>query len=248
MPGEDGLRDEPGYLARIKERCDALGLSEAAASTLAFGHHKGISHLRGGTKSPGLDIFVKLARVLEVSPSWLAWGAGDRAPAGARPARPASLPFMGEVAAGQWLDQETHCDVPSIKAAAIAPNPRWPADAQFVVSVRGTSIDAIVPDGAFLACVRTLPIRYQAQDGDLVIVERRRYGGSEIERTAKRFRWRGDVYELWPQSTDPSHRPIVIDPTQPDEATEVEIVGLVDRCFHTIEPDRPWERGDASDQ
>jgi len=235
-------RTTPDFLARISERCAALGISESAASTQAFGHHKGIAHLRSGTKSPGIEFFVKLAGVLKVSPAWLAYGHGDARTVPERTINAYRLRYVGEVAAGLWLSQDSDVDEPVTKDFGLTPSPRWPTDLQFVVRVRGTSINRVAPDGSYLLCVDTNRARYHARDGDLVIVERRRYGGSEIERTAKRYRQNEDRFELWPDSTDSTHRPIIIEPHEPGEGTTIEIIGLVDRYAHSVEPNWPWMR------
>lgn len=236
----------PDFVARIEEQCRALGQSERAVSIAAFGHHKGIAQMRKHA-SPGIETFRRLAAVLGTTPAYLAYGegaaTGPAAPAPHRPGRAALLPIAGEVAAGQWLEVDAAVDAPAHTVQPLAADPRWPAEAQYAVVVRGTSINRVAPDGAILACVDTRQIRYHAQTGDLVIVQRTRHGGQDMERTAKRYRQVEDHYELWPDSTDARHKPLVIDPAaDQDEGTSVEVIGLVTRVAHGVAADSPWQR------
>lgn len=66
----------PNSLAdRIQQRLDALGLSARAASRAAGGSDSTIRNiLTGASESPRLDTVRKLAKILQVSESWLATG------------------------------------------------------------------------------------------------------------------------------------------------------------------------------
>jgi phage repressor protein C with HTH and peptisase S24 domain len=60
---------------RIKQRLDALGLSERAASVAATGNDATIRMIRTGkSANPRSDTIAKLARVLEVNEQWLMTG------------------------------------------------------------------------------------------------------------------------------------------------------------------------------
>ena len=255
--GEADDRDEAnGLVDRINERLKALDMTVATASMAAFQNYKTLKLiLNGTTKNPGLGTIRQLATTLDCAPAWLAWGAGSPTPwpemegasvwrpkaaASPRPA-PRSLRYLGKVATGLWRDEDTHVDEPALKGPPIPPNPLWPVEAQFVVMVEGTSVDRVIPDGTPVACVDPRMIGERAKNGDLVIVERRRSDRGESERTAKRFRRNGDVIELWPESNDPAHKPIILDPREPAEGMEVVVIGIVDRAVVKIEPSRPWD-------
>ena len=238
----------PEIAARIDARINALGTTERAVSIAAFGHHRGISQIRRHG-NPGIETLRRLAASLQVSPGFLAYGEGEERgpaapmPAPHRPGRAILLPIAGEVAAGQWLEVDAAVDAPAHTAQPLAADPRWPAEAQFAVVVRGTSINRVAPDGAVLGCVDTRQIHYQAQDGDLLIIQRTRHEGRDMERTAKRYRRAGERFELWPDSTDTRHRPLIIDPQADEgEGTSVEIIGLVTRVAHGVPPELPWQR------
>lgn len=138
------------------------------------------------------------------------------------------LPVRGETAAGKWLefddlDAERY---PPISAVA----GRYPVEEQFVFRVSGPSMDkSRIFDGDFVICVPYWHARTAPTSGDLVVVERRR--GTVYERTLKELQVDGNVYELWPRSTDPRfQQPIRVpknhDLTE-DDGTTIEIVGLV---------------------
>lgn len=216
-------------VARIAERLTALGMSERAASLKAFGHPSAIRNMRkGATKDPGIHTLEKLAPVLEAPVEWLAFGVG--AAASATRALPGQfyLPVMGEVQAGNWREHDGTIDHPVFDPIPVPADPRWPAEAQYALITRGNSINRQAKDGDFLACVDAEATRYEAQNGDLVIVERTRFGGAMIERTAKRYYRRDDLYELWPDSDDPDFQnPIVVDPHDPEEGTSVRVLAFV---------------------
>lgn len=234
-----------GVLARIQDRLKATGLSERAASIQAFGHPSAIRNIRNGmTKDPSITTMTKLAGVLDTSPEYLAFGTSG-VPAN-DPGKPFSinpnlyLPVTGEVAAGQWREHDTTIDHPIYDPVPVPVDPRWPKDAQYVLITRGTSINRQARDGDYLACVDARVTRYQPRDEELVIVERRRDGGGLIERTAKKFKRAGEVFELWPDSDDPRwQEPIVVDPREPVEGMEIEVIAFVAWVHRCIAPATP---------
>lgn len=235
----------PDFIVRIEARIAELGTTERAVSFEAFGHHKGIAQMRK-TASPSIETFRKLAVALKTTPAHLAYGDGSAAaamPAPRQLGRPGLLPIAGEVAAGQWLEVDSIVDAPAYTGLSLTADPRFPADAQYAVVVRGTSIDRVAPDGALLHCVDPRMIRRAPQGGDLVIVERTRHGGQDRERTAKRYRPTKTGHEFWPDSTDPRHKPIRVDhEAEPEEGTSIQVIGLVLRAAHAVDAGAPWER------
>lgn len=88
-----------------------------------------------------------------------------------------------------------------------------------------------IEDGAWIVAVDAGDYIDQVGDivsGSYVVVERTRFQGSERELTVKEIRYYRDRYELHPNSTDASYRPIVVQHDEaPDDETQVRIVGLV---------------------
>ena len=87
-----------------------------------------------------------------------------------------------------------------------------------------------IHDGTFVITVRYWEVRNQPQDGDTVVVERRRDGGL-IERTLKEVVIRADRIELTPRSSDDRFKEPIVIPrnlnSHPSEPLEIEIVALV---------------------
>jgi hypothetical protein len=84
---------------------------------------------------------------------------------------------------------------------ALPADPRYPAEAQYDLVVRGTSIANFARDGDMIRCV-DLSAYGPPQERDLVIVRRVSPDGLH-ETTAKRLRLRGKAWELLPDSNDP---------------------------------------------
>ncbi|GEL44269.1 hypothetical protein MEX01_48600 [Methylorubrum extorquens] len=202
-------------LARIQSRLDALGLSERGAAEKSNLSASAIRNIREGkSQSPRLETIRKLAPTLKVTPEWLAFGGEDEieaAKAASAAMPPASLPVVGEVAAGRWLEADDHVDVPAYDPVPVQPDSRWPVEAQYGLVVRGTSLNRVALDGDILACVDAITARYRPREDDLVIVEMRRNAGLLRQMTAKRYMKLSSHIELWPDSDDPRWQtPIII--------------------------------------
>lgn len=155
-------------------------------------------------------------------------GSGEAAHAELVPERLVRLPVRGEAAAGKWLefDESDTERYPPILAIA----GRYTVEEQFAYKVSGPSMDkARIFDGDFVICVPYWHVRAAPTPGDLVVVERRR--GPVFERTVKELQMAGDMFELWPRSSDPRFQTPIKVPKNHDlleeDGTTVEIVGLV---------------------
>lgn len=116
------------------------------------------------------------------------------------------VPVVGEVAAGAWhevFDAVDMVDRDNLPVSSIPADRRFPAGAQFDLIVRGTSLNKYAADGDYLRCVDVIAGGVDIQDGDLVIVERRRDDGHLMETTAKRIRITENQAALLPESNDP---------------------------------------------
>lgn len=208
---------------RIQERLEHLALTPRAASIAAGMSPDAIRGMfRHADSSPTVETLTKLASALKTSPEWLAFGKEDgievaRAATAVR--EPASLPVIGEVAAGRWLEADDHVDAPAYDPVPVQPDPRWRVEDQYGLVVRGSSLNRIALDGDILACVNAVSIRYKPAEDDLVIVEMVRNAGLLRQRTAKRYMRQHTHVELWPDSDDPRwQKPIII----PHGATALE--------------------------
>src|SRR5262249_27137415 len=131
-----------------------------------------------------------------------------------------------EVQAGTWKDPD-EADFPPAKST-LPPDPRYPASAQYDLVVRGNSMNRFAPDGHIIRCVDLSKVDETIQEGDVVIFARQREHGQLVETTAKRFRRRGSVIELMPDSTDERwQEPVRLDARKTGEGAEGRIVALV---------------------
>lgn len=132
---------------------------------------------------------------------------------------------IGRVAANTWMDVSEmdfdYDDVETVPSVGGYP-PSW----QYGLIIEGNCLNKIAQHGEKLVCLNIIAAQLEPKPGDLVVVERKKYGGQMVERTAKRLRQSAHGYELWPESNDPAHQdPIVL--YEPDADVQVNIIGKV---------------------
>lgn len=171
----------------------------------------------------GLDDAVKYARRYGVDPLFLYYGnsLGTKELPAPSTVQIGNLPIKGEVRAGAWLEIDEQWDGYDGTIPAVA-DPRYNAP-QYALKVVGDSMNLVFPEGQYVICASLAEMGRDAQNGDLVIVERHR--GGLIEATVKLFDTSGNEPVLRPRSTNKAHRPLRIN-HQPAE-TDVFITGLV---------------------
>lgn len=184
----------------------AAGMSARAVLDIGKGH------------APSVDKIAALASVLRTTPEWLAFGVGGGED---RPAC-ATLAAVGRVAAGTWREVD-QCFEPV--TMPVAPDPRYPAGAQYLLQVEGDSLDRLVLPGDYLLCVDLHALGREPENGEIVIVESRRDGGALVETTAKRLRRQGRLVYLDYVSDNPLHAgmSLVIDPAAASQEDQVAI-------------------------
>ena len=205
----------PNNLKRLRE---AAGLTQEAAAD-AFGLSKsGYIKIEDGDRGLKADRIAKAAEIFGVPPADVLSAARDeqnerieRAQEMTAANKGPGLPVIGEVAAGRWIEVDDHVDEPEYDPVPVNPDNRWPAEDQYGLVVRGTSINRVAIDGDILSCVNAIAARYRPKEDDLVIAEMRRHAGHLRQRTAKRFVRQSTHIELWPDSDDPRWQtPIII--------------------------------------
>lgn len=170
-----------------------------------------IKYLGGKVDQPRGDTLKKLALALKVDPLWLETGFDPSVIQMPKPELThiqqsvGSLPVTGKVAANTWLSVDDmdfgYDDIEYVPSAS-----GYPVELQFALKVEGNCLNKIANHGDRLICLDMVKTGIAAEDGDLVIVEKSRFEGQMIERTAKRLRRTADGYELWPESNDPAHQ------------------------------------------
>lgn len=136
-----------------------------------------------------------------------------------------TIPVRGKVAASSWMDVEDMDfgwedmdPVPTISGV--------PKEFQFALMVEGNCLNKKASHGDVLICLDIIKAHASFKEGDLVIVERKKYDGQMVQRTAKRVKMTAKGYELWPESTDPAHQdPIILYEQSPGESAVV--IGVV---------------------
>lgn len=176
-------------------------------------------------RQPGIVAPSSLNRAIDKPSDPQATVATVTAPQLSRPAATPQIRVMGDVAAGVWTEidavQIADDDLP---VSHLPPDPRWPAEYQYDLVVRGTSINRVARDGDYVRCVDIPSTGIAVRDGDLVIVRRQRAG--MVETTCKRAKRVGDRIEYWPDSTDPRwQEPISVE--VPEPSITVDLIGLV---------------------
>lgn len=218
---------------RLKQARKAAGYTSAekAATRFVWNVNSYKAH-ESGRNGFGIADQKRYAAAFGVSSAWLQTGEGEppvsqkeksglvttNAPIG-------MIPVTGKVAANTWLsveDMDFGYDdvdyVPSIGG--------YPVEWQFALVVEGNCLNKIAQHGERLVCLNTIAAAVSISDGDLAVVERRRYDGQMIERTAKRVRLAADGYELWPESNDPAHQePIRL--YRATDGEDVQVIGKV---------------------
>lgn len=117
------------------------------------------------------------------------------------PGRFQQVRIVGSVKASSWQDvtEQLMTDEPQYVPSASG----YPAEWQYAYTVDGPSVNKTARDGDILVCVDLIKSGADVAENDLVIVERTRFHGAMLERTAKRVRKAIAGYELWPDSDDP---------------------------------------------
>ncbi len=180
-------------------------------------------------QSPTLRTIEGLADAFHVEPCWLAFGGAPR-----RAEKAALVPVRGEVAAGLFRlvgrsDEAEHAP------SHVPPDSRFPAEAQFDLIARGSSINKLARDGDYLRCVR-IDAAPAPAPGDLVIVEQINADGA-VEATAKLLRPRLGGVELWPTSDDPRWAQPLVIPSEP--AADDKTVRLIAKVLFIHRPMDP---------
>lgn len=173
------------YKARTDAGLTQTQLAEAVGKTRAA-----VAQWEGGIVRPRHSTLVEIAKATGVSERWIVSGV-DEAQIG--------LMVVGEVAGGLWREASLEFEA---FGAPVAPDPRFPAQAQRLYRVRGNSVNKVVIDGEFIHCVDVVESGVFPEDGDLVVVARSEHGLTEY--TAKRLYTQDGRKVLRPESFDPN--------------------------------------------
>lgn len=141
----------------------------------------------------------------------------------------ALLPIRDRVQAGAWLAADDTGQVQPATYPAIQ-DQRFSHAQQWLSEVVGDSVNLLnICEGDLIHCVSAIDINYYPRTGDIVEVERIRFGGQERELTVKQVEVTMEGIQLWPRSSNPRWRtPLIIsDDLAEGEEAEVAIRALV---------------------
>lgn len=136
------------------------------------------------------------------------------------------LPVLGAIQAGAWLDTAMIDPDSEPEIMQVPPDKRFPKNIQYVLWVRGSSMDLDWPDGSYVTCVDFAASGLALKEGQTLHVERRQAGGQLVEITLKMVRRQDGALWLFPRSSDPKWKPIPLDNSQ-GAASEVVVRGVV---------------------
>ena len=148
---------------------------------------------------------------------------------------PKALEIKGEVAAGLWMEAGLFETEQSEESTLAGGDCRFPPNAQYLLRIRGESMNRIARDGDLILCLDFMQAGIELKSGDVAVVERSRDGGHTIERTAKRVVRHKDRIELRPESNDPRFQDPIIFNDHSEEAAEVRIIAKVLSVIRPVE-------------
>lgn len=219
--------------ARIfKARSDAKMTQEELA--IAVKKTRGaVAQWESGEVRPRHSTLMAIAAATNVSFHWLLNGGDVGTP-------DAGLRVVGEVAAGLWREGNADFTGRTLSGPTlpVATHPDYPAYAQRLYKVVGTSINRVADDGDYLHAVDILAADIKPEAGDLVIVRRLEHGKAEY--TAKTLAFAGGEWVLRPESYDPEWQQDIR--AEGNEDTEVTITDIVIAKYAPIARRRPITR------
>ncbi len=196
---------------RIFAARKAAGLTQDQLAEAVGKTRSAVAQWESGEVRPRHKTLADIARATNRDLQWLESGLEQHS---------MFLMSVGEVAAGTWKEGTVEFRPVAIP---VAPIPDFPAHAQRMYRVSGTSLNRIASDGDYLHTVDIHAAGIKPASGDLVVARRMEHGLTEY--TAKRYREMGPEKLLLPESTDPQWREAI--PLAGDESTEIEITDLV---------------------
>lgn len=193
-----------------------------------------------GRRNPNRSTLRKYASAFGVTLNWLLTGLGDTPRQSDQSELSETqtgstlsanrLPIIGGVQGGAFMEAWPAMAEP-FETLPVVPDEKYPESKQYLLEVRGPSMNMKFPDGSFAHCVEISykPGTRMPEPGTFVIVERHKAGLIEV--TIKELRLNAEgQYELWPRSTDPAWKaPIVLN--DGSGVDEVSIKGIVVGCY-----------------
>jgi SOS-response transcriptional repressor LexA len=237
-----------GIIERIEERLKVVGLSAAAASVAAGLSPDAIRNMQRSAKKGRANMTVEtlqsLAPVLQTSIGWLLSEDGDSGTdvSEVRPYRPRLIPVpvVGRAAAGHFYEADEF-DQSDLEKLFLPPDERFPRARQIAFEVDGDSMNDLKPkplypgDKAICVAYEDIADVMPIIQGMVVVVQRSRDGGHTREWSVKQVELQAGKTVFQPRSTNPRHKPIVVDRDMTaDDGVQVEVIALVRRIISDL--------------
>lgn len=209
----------PARMSMLRKLREKKRLSQQALAELARTSQPQIKRLEAGERKLSKEWAERLAPHLGVTPELLMF---EKQPQ--EQLDIIGLPVMGIIRAGDWrdisiLDTETEPEV-----IHVARDPRYPHARQYALLVSGDSMDQKFPDGSYVICADFGETGLHLKSGMILHIERHLAGMQLVETTLKEVRLERGRKILVPRSSNPAHKPVVMDG---GEDTEIFVKGLV---------------------
>jgi len=135
------------------------------------------------------------------------------------------LQIRFRVQAGAWLQADVYA-TQDYGGGPIPGDPRIALSSQWLEEVVGESMNRVIQPGMLVHVIDAINLEYSPRDRDIVVVERTRFQGAEIERSLKRVHMTVDGVELRGDSTIAEfNEPLSVEGENDD--VEVRIAGWV---------------------
>ncbi len=199
-------------------------------------------YLDGKIQQPRGDAMERLARAVDKPLLWIRDGIAIEQgnTVSVVPGRMTVAAVIGKVEAGTFREVD-ELDQTERQRFQVPPDERFPSARQLAFDVSGDSMNDLKPrpilDGDRILGVAYEDIAHEAvlRDGMVVVVERTRDGGHYREWSVKQLAIFADRTEFVPRSTNPKHKPIVVQrDMHADDGSQVQIVALVRRIINEL--------------
>ena len=237
------LRSMAQWWERLQETIDELGWSKAELSRRSHVSYDRINkYLRGEVEQPRGDVLATLAATVQKSVLWLRDGIDEGVAAELTKSASGLVPatIVGRAQAGAWLEVDEF-DQSELEHIALPPDARFPNAQLLVFDVAGDSMNALKPH-PILPGSRVVGVAYDdvasqvpLRDGLVVVVERSRDGGHSRELSVKQVEFHADRVEFHPRSTNPRHKPIVVEhDAWADQGVTIRVAALVRQTINDM--------------
>ncbi len=228
---------------RLQQEMDALGLNKADLSKRSGVPYDSINkYLRGDTDNPRGNVIDKLADAIGRSRVWLRDGVDLEPQSEVSPSleKWVQARKVGVVSASLFREVDEF-DQSEPEEITVPRDEKFPDARQLTFEVEGDSMNELRPrpilpgDTIVATAYEDIAHRVVLRDGMVVVVQRTRDGGHMREWSVKQIEIYEDRTEFHPRSSNPKHKPIVVQRQfDADDGVSVEVIGLVRMVLNTM--------------